>query len=163
MYDWIGWVEVDLGEKASGSSRQEEQEDVRVRSQPSQWTVLSREGLPGHSDGVEDPERHVAAVGEDETHGAQADSETVGEQEVAARHDGHHPGELVDLLLGHDGPGEALRDAVDGEEENEEALRSEEVGTQTGAEVGSAVEVEEEVGVRVAKQNNNQTYRNGPS
>ena len=116
-------------------------------------TVLGEE-LPGVLFAILIEKRiHVEAVGEDHTHGSEGD----GKEDVADGHDVHHHRVAVDLLLRHEGPGEALRDPVDWEEEDEEALRPKEVGAEARAEGGASREMEEDIRVREPEKDDNQT------
>ena len=68
-----------------------------------------------------------------------------GEQDVDHTHEGHGPGEGVDLPVCHQCPGVTLGDPVNGKEQDEETLRAQEVRTQALTQSPAAIQMKDEV------------------
>ena len=96
----------------------------------------------------------TANMGVDVDLGEETCGAGVGKHDVGHAHQGHGPGEGVDLPIRHHRPGEALGDPVDGEEQDEETLRSKKI--RTLAQRPAAVKMENKVGVRVTNNKRKQ-------
>ena len=119
--------------------------------------MLEFECVHNYPDSRRDPEDHVAAVSHHHPHRAEQGGEGVGEQDVDHAHEGHHPGVSVNLTICHHSPGKTLSDPVNGKKQDEETLRPQEIRTKALTQRSAAINMEDEVRVRVAKENDDES------
>ena len=116
-------------------------------------TITITECFVDCSGSKDDSEQHVATVGKDHANRSQHCGESIGQDDITDREKSHGEGKLVDLLLCHDSSGKTFSDTIDSQEEDQETLAPEQIRSNATTEVVSAIQIQQQVGVGVTKEN----------